>query len=179
MPIYVEWKWEEQTQSLLAIFHFYDDFSKPNLRLFKKDDERIAVYYSPKGDRYTTKKTWVTWAPSHSELGLLMELLSYANIINGLKPTEKKKLWTKLIHKNMWTADRKKFGPMYNKYDYDEHLDIVYRKTASPLDAKKKMGMGKKVLFYQIGENQPLRSCAELCPEYIDYLKKVLKPYTT
>ena len=36
MPIFVQWEWKGRTKSFLVIFHFYDDFSKPNLRMKMK-----------------------------------------------------------------------------------------------------------------------------------------------
>ena len=62
------------------IFHFHDDYSKPNIRFKKKF----------KDGRFEFERPTITWAPSHPELGLLSELLSYANIINVLKETEKR-----------------------------------------------------------------------------------------
>lgn len=44
----------------------------------------------------SAKKAWRTWAPSHPELVLLTELLSYANRINGFKEFEKGELRAKL-----------------------------------------------------------------------------------
>jgi hypothetical protein len=38
----------------------------------------------------------MTWAPSHIELGMLSELLMYANIIGGLSETARKELRKKL-----------------------------------------------------------------------------------
>ena len=69
--------WNEQ-KLFLVIFHFIDDFSEPNLRMSKEYDNLM------------------TWAPSHVELGLLGEILRYANIIDGLRETEKKELKYKL-----------------------------------------------------------------------------------
>ena len=126
MPVFVEWEWKEQTKSFLMIFTFYDDFSKPNLRLRKMKVRRTS---HPKYD--PPFKPVTTWAPSHLELGLLSEILAYANLINGLKLTEKRKLRDKL-------EGRK------TVYDGNEYTLLCH-----------------------------------LCPEYIDYLKKKLKPYIT
>jgi len=84
MPILVQWKWVEKAKSFLVIFHFFDDYSNPNLRIQKKSGlwERI----------YPQKEAWMTWAPSHVELGMLGELLRYANIVDGLKESEKREL---------------------------------------------------------------------------------------
>jgi len=91
MPIFVEWEWKERTKSFLLIFSFYDDFSKPNLRLRKMKVRKMSYpNYDP------PFKPVTTWAPSHIELGVLSDVLSYANLINGLKPTEKRKLKDRL-----------------------------------------------------------------------------------
>lgn len=163
MPIYVEWKWEEPTQSLLAIFHFYDDFSKPNLRLVKIGEEEDA-YVSSRGELTRLKRAWTTWAPSHSEIALLMQLLCYANIINGLRPTKKRKLWNELEGKKAFRD---------SDFSQNELANI-----AVPDEIKKQIGLDKRVMTYaDLEEEDVLRTCVELCPEYVDYLKKVLKPY--
>jgi len=84
MPILVQWKWVERTTSFLVIFHFFDDYSNPNLRIQKKSGTMEGFY--------PQKEAWMTWAPSHVELGMLRELLRYANIVGGLKESEKRKL---------------------------------------------------------------------------------------
>ena len=33
MPVFVEWKWIEKTETFLAVFHFWDDGNKQNLRM--------------------------------------------------------------------------------------------------------------------------------------------------
>lgn len=78
MPVCVQWKWINRTKSFLVIFHFIDDSSRPNLRMSKE--------YS----------NLMTWAPSHVELGLLSEILKFANIINGLSASQKSELKYKL-----------------------------------------------------------------------------------
>jgi len=175
MPVFVEWRWKEQTKSFLVIFHFYDDFSSPNLRIKKYEKGTIAIQIkSPyPEDPYSwsiePRKVWMTWAPSHPELGLLMELLSYANIINGLKETEKRKLKIELQGRTpLAEMVRKGFAPE------DELI-----RGACPDDIKSKIGKDKKTVVYFEPEVEPivLHFCVELCPEYIDYLKTVLKPY--
>ena len=42
------------------------------------------------------KRTVTTWAPTHIEIGLMAELLTYANIINGLKLNQRIELKPKL-----------------------------------------------------------------------------------
>ena len=180
MPIFVQWKWKERRNgSFLVIFHFYDDFSKPNLRIKKysptlvtyKDEGITDVFIEhpmkitytdlSKGEVLIPQKAWMTWAPSHIELALLSELLSYANIVNGLKATEKRKLKNKLEAKIETTLP-------YGREAYNVHPDVVdgigeYRKVA--------------ILDESLTKQQKPFICVELCPEYIDYLKNVLKPY--
>jgi hypothetical protein len=106
MPVYAQMKWDEKTSTFLVIFHFDDDFSKPNLRtspmLFgtKPESKRInqIIYqrdrpgsYKEPGFQYT-KRTVLTWAPSHTETALLSDLLQWANIINGFKSPVKLEL---------------------------------------------------------------------------------------
>jgi hypothetical protein len=130
----VQWKWMKRTKSFLVIFHFVDDFSEPNLRMSRE--------YA----------NLMTWAPSHVELGLLGEILRYANIIDGLSATEKLALRYKL-------QGVKKFGG-----------GGVARYVVVP-DLK-----GSKEVVFE-GKGKEPYFCPLLCPEYIDYLKEVLKPY--
>ncbi len=159
MSVFVEWKWKEKTKSFLVVFHFYDDFSKPNLRI--KNYEKGYLYVSTPFGLITPMKAWMTWSPSHPELALLTELLSYANIINGLKEFEKRHLRTNL-------------DPVITD---DDELGI----TADVTSIENEIGKDKKTVVYlekpEYPTEQPLHCCAELCPEYIYYLKKVLKPY--
>jgi hypothetical protein len=128
MPIFVQWKWQEKTKSFLVIFHFFDDYSKPNLRI-KKD----------------LKYPKITWSPSHVELALFSELLSYANIIDGLTETEKRKLKAKLTG----------ISPKMQ-----EELGEAYNPELLPDEELREYIMRPK-----------------LCLDYIEYLRKVLKPY--
>ena len=102
----------------------------------------------------------MTWAPSHFELALLSELLSYANMVNGLKATEKRKLKNKLEAKIETTLP-------YGREAYNIHPDIV-----NGIGKDKKVAICDESLTKQ---QDYLFICVELCPEYIDYLKKVLK----
>jgi hypothetical protein len=163
MPIFIEWKWEEGAKSLLAIFHFYDDFSRHNLRLMEYDEEREAYIFSQKR-LVKPERSWITWAPSHIEMALLMQMLCYANMINGLKPSEKRELWTELEGKR--TFANKGFSK------------VELANISVPDEIKRYIGIDKKVMAYADSEDKEvLRTCAELCPEYIDYLRKLLKPY--
>ena len=84
MPILVQWKWKERTKSFLVIFHFYDDYSKPNLRLKKRKFISRTTYYEWRQLFYLPinepldieiikdkdrefQKPVMTWAPSHPE----------------------------------------------------------------------------------------------------------------
>lgn len=87
MPVFVQWKWKEETKTFLVIFYFYDDFSKPNLRVRKYEKGHLLML-TP-SEIFTPSKAWMTWAPSHPEMALLTQLLTYANIINGLKEDKK------------------------------------------------------------------------------------------
>ena len=161
MPVFVEWKWIERTKTLLTIFHFYDDFSKRNLRLMKFGDTPL---FSTEGG-LKVKKDWISWAPSHPEMALLMQLLSYANIINGLKPSDKKRLWFEL-------EGREKDRGFYE--------DLP--KTVTPQAVSEKIGRDKKVVFYTEPRAEkrgflPIHTCVELSAEYIDFLRRKLNPY--
>jgi len=162
MPIFVQWKWQERTKSFLVIFHFFDDYIKQNIRFRKKrfegGDDRPAYLYFPEhhvsslsinSKRRVQFKTVMTWSPSHLDLGLLSELLSYANIINGLKEAGKKELKEKL--------EGKDFEYLLNQAEEGHYVLLGYEFNK----AKE-----KNWVF-----------CNELCPEYIEYLKKLLNPY--
>ena len=165
MPVLVQWKWMERTKSFLVIFHFYDDYSKPNIRFKKKKfkDEKVEF-----------ERPTITWAPSHPELGLLSELLSYANMINGLKETEKRELRRDLeiavVERNgilrLYWAPIKDLLQLTGKVLIFEAPDFALFLSRPILETYKKEKIEKDSLF-----------CIELCPEYIDYLRKMLKPY--
>lgn len=163
MPVFVQWKWLEKTKSLLTIFHFHDDYSKPNLRLMKLDDFKTHCY-SPK-EELILKKDWISWAPSHLDMALLMQLLCYANIINGLKPSEKKKLWFELEGRG-------------DKYTYEKD----FSKFAQPHIIGERIGKDKKVIQHidlreDVEGFSPVYTSIELCPEYINFIRDKLKPY--
>lgn len=163
MPIYVEWKWVERTKSFLVIFHFYDDYSTPNLRMKMKRLERPNVRHGgwmsdmpvlkDISDEHAEYKPMMTWAPSHVELGLLSELLRYANLIDGLSEVEKRTLRPLLEVRRYVKKD---------KVLYEMDVELLKFKIPSFLSSKTR---GKPYV------------CFELCLGYVDYLKKVLKPY--
>ena len=177
MPIFVQWKWQEKTKSFLVIFHFFDDYIRYNIRFRKKRFEggkEIPAYlYFPKEHvsfpftpiEPVQFKTVMTWSPSHIELGLLSELLSYANIINGLKEHERREL-------------KKKFeGISFEGLKKDIEGESVYLFDQLKPDV---MDKGHYVLLgYEFDKTKKERwvFCVELCAEYIDHLKKLLKPY--
>jgi hypothetical protein len=118
LPVYVQWKWQEDTQMFLVILHFdparaSEDGWAPNLRsremIFVRyktlTPESLQNYFpsvlpfkeceltdEQKKDALSIKKrTVTTWAPSHVEIALVTELLTYANFLNGLKQNVDKK----------------------------------------------------------------------------------------
>jgi len=169
MPIFVQWKWMERTKSFLVIFHFHDDGSKPNLRYRTKllQGRRSPYLYTSEGAPLISPesgeiRTVMTWAPSHPEIGLFSELLSYANIINGFKETEKRKFRNKL---ELFLDAGNGTGFIVNKATPKEILDELFEGIVLlSIDTNK---TGKPVFF----------ACFELRQKYIDYLRKVLKPH--
>lgn len=164
MPIFVEWDWQEKTKTFLVIFHLYDDFSRPNLRIKRMNKSNTVRVATQKGDISSSVRTWTTWAPSHRELGLLMELLSYANVINGLKENEKRELKLELQGR---------------KTIYDEGItdEVVLDFVIDAKEIRKRIGADKKTVIYQNEEYGTAHFCVELCSEYIDYLREMLKPH--
>jgi hypothetical protein len=166
MPVFVEWKWQERFKSFLVIFHFYDDFSKPDLRV--KKYEKGHLFLARHSKVLSAKKAWMTWTLSYQELALLTELLRYANRINGLKEFEKVELRAKL-------EGVRKGG--YDPETEDHNADRVIADTSEIL-----MEIGKdKLRFIYVEKDEPgldLRLCVELCQEYIDYLKKTIGKYS-
>jgi len=165
MPIFVQWKWNEDTLTFLVVFHFFDDYIKTNIRFTKKQLEggkdRHAYLYFPidhgiRSKRPVQFKPVMTWAPSHPELGLLSELLGYANIVNGMKEDRKRKL-INMLQNPLWT------------------IGITNWARNSALEYTEK---GRFYLIgYEHGEPDELVCCAELCLEYIDFIKELLKQF--
>lgn len=146
MPILVQWKWVERTKTFLVIFHFYDNYSQPNLRIRKMEENEFWKRIFPQ------KEACMTWAPSHIELGLLGELLRYANIIDGLNESEKREF------KGMLTGD-------------DD--DASWYRYAN-LNPQRMLVEGRGL---EPNPEEPAL-VVELCQEYVDYLRKILEPYT-
>jgi hypothetical protein len=172
MPIFVQWKWNEGRKSFLIVFHFYDDFSRTNLRIRKYNPTRIEGYdYSPirisnVGDLSSDisiipEKAWMTWAPDIPEMGYLLEVLKYAFMINGLSEREKRELRSKL--------------------EAREDSIVSGREAYTvPKNIGNEIGKDKRVVIIDesLTKPQELPSiCVELCPEYIDYLRKILQIY--
>jgi hypothetical protein len=176
MPILIRWKWQEKTKSYLVIFYFYDDYSKPNLRFGKrqlthfKDDPKHLFDYDIAGANEQAKNTLfakpemkplMTWAPSHRELALFSDLLHYANMISGFSEEIKRDLRYDLeitvsTGNNLFALD-------HNRID---DLDKRFRNPIN-LFGREKNEEGAKETFY----------CIELSPEYLEYLRDIVKPY--
>jgi hypothetical protein len=164
VPVFVEWRWKEKTKTFLVVFHFYDDFSRTNLRVNSTPEKNhLTLFTFVGGDDFLndveTKGAWLTWSPSHVDLALLMELLTYSNIINGFKEAKKRSLIKHLefisrkgtlneVSGEVEFADWTKIGAMHNV-----------------------VGCDKKLASYS--ENGHSYAMAELCPEYIAYIKKL------
>jgi len=166
MPVFVEWKWQERFKSFLVIFHFYDDFSRPNLRVRKY--EKGHLFMARHSKVLSAKKAWMTWAPSHPELALITELISYANRINGLKEFEKGELRVKL-------EGVRKGGYDLETEEYDADLVV-----ADASEILKEMGEDKlRYIYIESDESElDLCFCVELCQGYINYLKKTVGKYS-
>lgn len=220
MTIYLQWKWIEKTETFLLLLHFDADSStkSKNLRIEPKlfwsseslKDEELKKlsdgYYFPEylkdkvkavmgafGDTSTIKvRNVITWAPTHVEIGILSELLCYANILNGLKKEQRRTLRTGLqfwveeeIKEFMMEADK------INREGNDEKLQEYVARYRENAESLIKTFRGEKLLrkmlnnrVYLFGLEDDFKEkklddlyCFELCPEYIDYLKKVLEPF--
>jgi hypothetical protein len=181
MPVFIEWKWQEDTESYLVVFHFDNDYSKPNLRSMKMVFERRGkegsiVYYraenapipywyqesifGDEGRPVVSKSRMVmTWAPSHVELALMTELLCYANIING---------YPKILRKELRESGK-----------LDSVISLLAKEGAKIREEfEDKKWLVGYTYYDEVTDKANSVFCFELCPEYIDYLKELLKPYT-
>lgn len=173
MPVFVEWKWVEKTETFVVVFHFWDDGEKQNLRMrIKKEGFETCAYVGAEEgeDReflpietlpyyklsYPKTEAYLSWAPSHPEFCFLTELLTYANLINGLKPNLRRKLRLKLEGK---TFREKREGHEYTYFEIDSEL-------------LHSMPEGTMASF--AGQNG---ISFEVRLEYVEYLRKMLKPY--
>lgn len=176
MPIFVQWKWEETSKTFLAIFHFDDDYSKVNIRTermrfrgvsglnvyYPDEVEEKAVEILSRADerlRQSKVRNVLTWAPHHYELALLMDLLNYANMVNGLKEHEKREL-------------RNGLQLLFEGQTADERTESI-KNLRECVPSKLLYGLQANYRDKTVN----FMTCVELCPEYIDYLKEILKPY--
>lgn len=153
MPIFVKWEWVEKTKTFLVIFTFQDDFSKTNLRF-----KNVTLNYAPSVS--TKNVPTMTWAPTHVEISLLAQLLQYANIIDGFSQGVRVVLKRKL---SMWVLE----NDSYNLYEDDLKELLMKLEEKSFLHGFNINKDGKKEMYF----------CAELCPDYIEYISKVIRPY--
>ena len=165
MPVFVEWRWKEETKTFLVVFHFYDDFSRTNLRVNSTPEKnQLTLFTYVGGDDFLndveTKGAWLTWSPSHVDLALLMELLTYSNIINGFKEAKKR-----LLIQHLEFVSRK--GTLNEVSGEVEKCDWL--KVGAMLSV---VGCDKKLASYS-DDNRRFYAMAELCPEYITYIKKL------
>jgi len=160
MPVLVQWKWEEKTKTYLVIFHFLDTYDEPNLRM--KNTYMVKGKYSYKKMNVNRPKPTpiMTWAPSHPELGLLSEVLSYANIINGLDYDKKVEIQNWLEGEVFFLTARIK----------DERITFLCSVTNLELLKASELCQ----LINHSREEGRYYRCFKLTPEYIEYLKKGL-----
>ncbi len=124
--------------------------------------------------RYTSV---ITWSPSHVEVGVVGELLCQANLINGYKEERRMRLrpylefWTDKEEERRW---REKYENLAGSRHPPELPDTWYKQLEA-LDLLKEALGFKKLLVLKRSEQSPL--CAELCPEYLDYLKLILEKH--
>jgi len=178
MPIFVEWKWVERTKTFLVVFHFWDDGKTRNLRMRrvegefeafetcvdtgedeKDEDGFIPLVTCPGiwgGPGDSTTKAYLTWAPSHPEFCLLTEVLTYANLLNGMKIHDKEKFRTKLQGK---TSKKEIEVHEYESLQIDSELYHSMPKL-SMVSFATQHGISFRV-----------------CLEYVEYLRGLLKPY--
>jgi hypothetical protein len=165
MPVFVEWRWKEETKTFLVVFHFYDDFSRTNLRVNSTPEKnRLTLFTFVGGDDFLndveTKGAWLTWSPSHVDLALLMELLTYSNIINGFKEAKKR-----LLIEHLEFRHRKgTLNEVSGKVEVCDWLKLGAMQSV--------VGCDKKLASYS-DDNGRSYAMAELCPEYITYIKEL------
>lgn len=175
MPILTRWKWHEKTKSYLVIFYFYDDFSRPNLRFgerqltFFKDAPMQLFDYDIAGKHdenvlpvaKLVVKPIITWAPSHRELALLSDLLHYANMISG---------FSEEIRRDLRYDLEITVSAGHNLFELDEkRIEDLDKRFKNPrfLVGREKNKKGTLETFF----------CIELSPEYLEYLRDIVKPY--
>ncbi len=172
MPIFVEWEWKEETETFLAIFHFWDDRQKTNLRIrtveephcfeaFISDTDAVQrEEFAPVGFlpfEVETTRAYLSWAPSHPEFCFMTEVLTYANLINGQKPHNKRKLRPKLEGRTIDMRDEDGHGYV----GLEVHSELLYSAA--------------EVRMVSFADRD--RLCFEVCLGYLEYLRKLLKLY--
>jgi hypothetical protein len=174
MPIFVEWKWIESTETFLVVFHFWDDRKKTNLRMrleeegfetcIPADEEQDRAKFVPIQTvpyfalQYPETNAYLSWAPSHSEFCLLTEILTYANLINGLETYKRKRLKSKLQGK------------------------IIKERRGNRVSTRFEVH-AKLLRFLPLGKTQIISFSRqdgmsfEVRLEYIEYLRSLTRPY--
>jgi len=173
MPIFVEWKWVEKTKTFLAIFHFWDDEKRKNLRMRLEEDGFETCVYAGSDEEeegnlipidtlphyilgYPKTKAYLSWAPSHPEFCFLTEILTYANLLNGMKTNEREKFKSKLQGKAL---KENREGKAYTYFEIDSKL------------------------FHSIPEGAMVSFAGqdgisfEVSLEYVEYLRELLRIY--
>ncbi|NIO37364.1 hypothetical protein GTO27_06630 [Candidatus Bathyarchaeota archaeon] len=172
MPIFVEWKWQERTKTFLTVFHFWDNGEEANLRV--RIEEEGFEFMAPEGEKrkefvqllglpyhgdlaYPETNAYLSWAPSHPEFCFLTELLTYANLINGMKPILRRNFRAKLEGKATKVKDKRG----HEWYEHEVHSELL------EFVSKKRMAAFTKSEGVSF----------EVCLEYLEYLRKILKPF--
>jgi hypothetical protein len=207
MPVFIQWKWQDNTQTFLMIMHFDVDQTANNLRqkeiVFQSSGisfpvqsflpldifEKFREEY-PDSDDYakegSKRRSVTTWAPTHVEIGLVSELLGYANIINGLKVWKRQALRNKLdiggklpeVAQEL--IDRFKAGKICREEVCEELDNSSESKETIEQLCNFAVHCGKKPFLFghdfDYKKNRlEIVFCFELSQEYIDYLKELLK----
>lgn len=126
----------------------------------------------------------ITWSPSHLELGLLSELLSYANMINGFKEGRKRELRKRLEIAVKGDRPVKLYeNPIRDLLELQNEI-LAFETPDTYMFIKRMESREESMeprMFGEVYEKKMKGKdwffCVELCPKYIDYLKKSLKPY--
>jgi len=83
-----EWIWKNRTQSLLLVFYFQHESSAKQTTNIRTEECHGETFL----------RHVFSWAPSHTEQGLIGSLLNLANIANGYKGNKKHELADKLMY---------------------------------------------------------------------------------
>ena len=131
--------------------------------------------------RKITVRNVATWAPSHVEVAILADLLLYANIINGFKEDRRRRLRTRL---EFWVKkeELKKACEQGFSETTDSQNTLAQNEEAWEM-LRKTLNSNRKILRIvpevpgEVEDKGIVLWGVELCPEYIDYLKKVIEKY--